>query len=407
MTIRSAGTPRSLRNACCARPLRVSGTEWVVIVTPVRAWAAAAAVMTRTTSGVKPAGAGHDLDHAGPDRRSRRSPPRCRGRTSRRADRARRSRRRAMELEVERKHVRGVVAGGGDQVQRDPLGDRRDQRDRATEAGDGQVDHRADPAACSAVSSRTARSVASPWSKVRPGNDALQLEVADEDVLVDERRPEVGPVHRAAERRDRAHPGLSREARCRPRRAGPRSTVPDASACAVAGTAELRPDRLGVGAERARQGGNATRRPRQLRGDARDEQGSVESVVLHRHDHLAGEELGVGGDVGDAVDPTDRDLALAQQRDDLAGRPGRSSSRRSPSPARLLVARDPCWSPGPGRRRSPRGRSPGTAPGTGGSCSRRCTPTRRPRTRTRSSAPSCGRCCRSARGSSRGSRTRG
>src|SRR5690606_10884413 len=49
------GYPRSTKNSCCSRPLRVDGTEWVVMATPVSRWATAAASMTRTTSPVNPA----------------------------------------------------------------------------------------------------------------------------------------------------------------------------------------------------------------------------------------------------------------------------------------------------------------------------------------------------------------
>ena len=49
-----AATPRSVRNASWSRPLRDGAWVWVVIGTPVRRCAAAAASITRRTSGVRP-----------------------------------------------------------------------------------------------------------------------------------------------------------------------------------------------------------------------------------------------------------------------------------------------------------------------------------------------------------------
>ena len=175
-----------------------------------------------------PSGSGHDLDHASPDR--------CPGDPLLDVADEHGDQRiglvdqtvGAMELEVEREHVRRVVAGGGHQVQRDPCSDRRDERYRATESRDGQVDQRPDPrrGQRGQVADRAfpglVRVEGQPW------NGALQLEIADEDVLVDQRRPEIGPVHRAQERRDGAHRDSAVQAVFRLRRACPRSNVPDA-----------------------------------------------------------------------------------------------------------------------------------------------------------------------------------
>ena len=359
------------------------------MVTPVRTCAVAAAVMTLVTSGVNPAAPVMTLIMPArmvvPPMPSSMSRTNIVGERIGLVDEAPGS----VELEVEREDVRRVVPGRGDEVERVP--GRRPPRPRApSRPRPGTVRStsvRMPQPRAGAVSSRTARSMASAASKASPGTVALQLEVADEDVLVDERRPEDRP----------RRPGRGRSRPCPP--AGqPRGRVPastrrpadarsgrSASPASSASVTHARTASVSAPSGGARAGTRPGVRD-SFGAIARHEQGSLQPVVLDRDDHVAGMELRVLHDVGDAVDPAHRDLAVPQQVDHLVGRPRTTSRPRSPRPAPPPARRGPCSS------RSVRvvgevvaTDRPEQGAEQAASCSQRCRPAPRRHTRRRSS----------------------
>ena len=147
-------------------------------------------------------------------------------------------------------------------------------------------------------------------------------------------------------------------------------------------------------------------RPPELWHDPGNEQRPIEPIVIDLDDHRRALELGVGDDVGDAVDPADRHLLLPQDRNHLGSSAGArpradglvSSPDRATRPS--FVSRDASAS----RSSPPDGleEPSGKARGVRGDADQRI----RRHTGTRWSAPSCARCFRFVRGPRRGSRTR-
>jgi len=79
-------------------------------------------------------------------------------------------------------------------------------------------------------------------------------------------------------------------------------------------------DFLVVGTKRSSKAGYVAGCAGQLRNDPRNQERPLEPRILDCHDHLAGEELLVGDDIGDAVDRADRDLSATEHGDDLVRR---------------------------------------------------------------------------------------
>ncbi len=199
-----------------------------------------------------------------------------------------------------------------DQVDRHAVGNLGDEAHVAAEARDGEVDHRPHPEAVQSGEAATAASTARCRIPLRVRQIRLELRVAHEDVLVDQGRR-----------------------RGRPDAIGPRNesgrvprpdlvvgdSVPAAPASARLGVVPPR--------ESSRWRLRAPGPARGTRPGVRDSFGTTPGtrsgrssrLVVHLHGHLAGQELGVRRDLGDAVDPADGHPVRPQRGDHLVGGP--------------------------------------------------------------------------------------
>ena len=113
---------------------------------------------------------------------------------------------RAVAAEVAGEILRGVVARGDHDVHVEPLGQGLDARDEAPQTHHGQVDERPDSLPVQGLEAVGGAGDGGVLVPLGVGVVLLELGMLDEDMLVHERRPQVGQGHRSTHGLDLVHP---------------------------------------------------------------------------------------------------------------------------------------------------------------------------------------------------------